>query len=90
MRGYVHAKLLQSCLTLGDPMDCSPPGFFLSMGFSRQGYWSELQCSPPGDLPNPGVKPASLKSPALAGRVFTTSATWEIPNESMFELNSKH
>ena len=33
--------------------------------------------SPPGDLPDPGIEPVSLKSPALAGRSFTTSATWE-------------
>ena len=52
----------------------------LSMGFSRQEYWSGLPCPPPGDLPNPGIKPVSLTSPALAGRFFTTSATWEAPN----------
>ena len=40
----------------------------LSMGFSRQEYWSGLSFPPPGDLPNPGIKPASLMSPALAGR----------------------
>ena len=34
-----------------------------SMGFSRQAYWSGLPCLPPGDLPNPGIKPASLMSP---------------------------
>ena len=44
------------------------------MGFSRQEYWSGLLCPPPGDLPNPGIK---LESPALVGRFFTTSATWE-------------
>ena len=49
----------------------------LSMGFSRQECWNELPCSPPGDLPDPGIKPTSLMSPALAGRFFTTSATWE-------------
>ena len=49
----------------------------LSMGFSRQGYWSGLPCPPPGDLPSPGIKPTSLKSPALAGGFFTTGATWE-------------
>ena len=38
----------------------------LSMEFSRQEYWDELPCPPPGDLPNPGIKPASLMSPALA------------------------
>ena len=51
----------------------------LSMGFSRQEYGSGLPCRPPGDLPNPGIEPASLASPALAGRFFTTSATWEGP-----------
>ena len=44
----------------------------LSMEFSRQEYWSGLPCPPPGDLPNPGIKPASLASSALAGRSFTT------------------
>ena len=49
----------------------------LSMGFSRQESWSGLPCPLAGNLPNPGVKPASLMSPALAGSFFTTSATWE-------------
>ena len=39
----------------------------LSMGFSRQEYWSGLPCPPPGDLPDPGIEPTSLMSPALAG-----------------------
>ena len=45
----------------------------LSMRFSRQGYWSGLPCPPPGDLPDPGIKPISLLSPALTGRFFTTA-----------------
>ena len=49
------------------------------MGFSRQGYWSGLPFPPPGDLPNPGIEPTSLLSPALASMFFTTSATWEAP-----------
>ena len=49
----------------------------LSLGFSRQEYWSVLPCPSPGDLPNPGIKPVTLMSPALAGRFFTTSTTWE-------------
>ena len=49
----------------------------LSMGFSRQEYWSELPWAPPGDLPNPGIEPMSLMSPAMAGGFFTTSSTWE-------------
>ena len=44
----------------------------LSMGFSRQEYWSGLPFPPPGDLPNPGTEPMSLTSPALTGRFFTT------------------
>ena len=47
----------------------------LSMGFSRQEYWSGLPCPPPGDLPNPGIEPVS---PALAGGFFTTTTTWEV------------
>ena len=47
------------------------------MGFSRRGYWDGLPCLPPGDLPNPGIEPESLMSPALAGGFFTASATWE-------------
>ena len=51
----------------------------LSMGFSRQEYWGWLPFSPPGDLPDLGIKPVSLTSPASAGRFFTSSATWEAP-----------
>ena len=55
----------------------------LSMGFPRQEYWSGLSFPPPGDLPDPGMEPASLMSPALAGGFFfTTSATWEAPPKS--------
>ena len=71
------------CPTLCNPMDyiaCQAP---LSMGFFRQEYWnglpeywSGLLCPPPEDLPNPGMEPMSLMSPALV-RFFTTSATWE-------------
>ena len=53
---------------------CQSP---LSMGFSRQEYWRGLPFPPPGNLPDPGIKPMSLMSPALAGRFFTTIATWE-------------
>ena len=49
----------------------------LSMGFSRQEYWGGLPCPSPGDLPDSGIEPASPASPALAGRLFTASATWE-------------
>ena len=46
------------------------------MKFSRQEYWSRLPLPIPGDRPDPGIKPVSLASPAVAGRFFSTSATW--------------
>ena len=49
----------------------------LSMGFSTQEYWGGLPCPPPGDLPDPGIEPTVLMSPAMRGRFFTTSAAWE-------------
>ena len=52
----------------------------LSMGFSRQEYWSGLQCPPPEDLLNPGFEPMSVMSPALAGEFFTTNTSWEAPS----------
>ena len=55
-------------------MDCQAP---LSTGFFRQEYWSGFSCSPPGYLPDSGIKPMSLMSPALAGRLFTSRVTWE-------------
>ena len=49
----------------------------LSVGFSRQEYWSGLPFPSPGHLPDPGIKPTSLKSPALAVGFFTTSTICE-------------
>ena len=49
----------------------------LSMGLSRQEYWSGLPFPTPGDLRDPGMNPPSLASPALADELFTTSTTWE-------------
>ena len=50
------------------------------MEFARQEYWSGLPCH---DLPDPGIKPTALMSPALAGGFFTTSTTWEAPVGTM-------
>ena len=82
------AKYLQLVLTLCDPVDHGPP--LLYMGFSRQEYWSGLPCPPPGDLPNPGMEPASLASlasPAFPGRFFTTSATWEAHYDQIVNIH---
>ena len=59
----------------------------LSMGFSRQEYRSGLPCPPPGAVPNPWIKPMS---PALAGRFFTTSNTWEALKMGMHYFNEIH
>ena len=50
----------------------------LSMKLSRQEYWSGLPCPPPGDLPDPGIKPGSFTSPVLAGGFFATSTPWKV------------
>ena len=54
-------EVTQSCPTLCNPMDCSYQAP-LSMGFSRQEYWSGVPSPSPGDLPDPGIEPGS---PAL-------------------------
>ena len=58
----------------------------LSTGFSRQEYWSGLPCPSPGDLPNPGMEPASLASSALAGKFFTTSPNGEALDKGCINL----
>ena len=64
-------SITQSYPTLSDPwtIACQAP---LPMGFSRPEYWSRLSFPTPGHLPNPGIKPTSLASPALADGLFTT------------------
>ena len=62
---------------------CQAP---LSMEFSRQEYWSGMPFPTPGDLPDSGIEPVSLMCPALAGRFFTTSVTWEVRERPSFIL----
>ena len=69
-----------------NPMYCSPPGS--SVHGSLQARVLEWLPFPlPGDLPNPGIEPVSLTSPALAGRLFTTSAIWEAYIFKFYNLN---
>ena len=67
---YTHTKSLQLCQTLCSPVDCSPSGSSIH-GIPQARI---TECPPLGDLPDPGTKPMSLRSPALAGELFTTSA----------------
>ena len=75
------AKSLRSCPPLCDPMDRSP-------WILRQEYWSRLPFPPPGDLPDPGIKPC-LTSAALARGLFTTSTTWEAHFAKQPTLNKR-
>ena len=72
---FSHVQLFAILWTV----TCQAP---LSMGFSRQEYWSGLPCPPPGDLSKPGIKPRSPVSPAFVG-FFTTNATWEAPSRTL-------
>ena len=64
LRVLCCVQLLQLCLTLCDAMDYSPPGSSVH-GILRQEYWSGLLCSPPGDLPDPGIELISPASPSF-------------------------
>ena len=75
----------QSCLTPYSPMDYSQAP--LSMGLSRLEYWSELPFPPPGDLPNPGIKPMSSVVRVLAGIFFTTEPPGKPCGPNDFILN---
>ena len=75
---YIHSMLrCFTCVQLFVILwieTCQAP---LSMGFSRQEYWSGLPCPPPWALPDPTIEPVSLTFSELAGRFFYTSATWD-------------
>ena len=68
--------VIQSCPSLCDPMAYSLPGFSVH-GVLQTRILELFLCPPSGDLPDPGIEPASLMPPALADGLFTTSATWE-------------
>ena len=66
-------------------MDQRLPGSSVH-GILQAKYWSGLPCPPAWDLPDSGIEPLPLRSPALAGRVSTTSTSWEAPHQA--ELHS--
>ena len=72
----VKVLVVQSCLTLCYPMDCNLPGSSVH-GILRQEYWSGLPVPSPVDLSDPGIE---SRSPALAGRFFTTDPPGKPPN----------
>ena len=69
------------------PMDCSRPGSSVHGIFQARIPEWVFSFPSPGDLPDPGIEPASLASPTLASRFFTISATWEAPNQACLVVN---
>ena len=70
MKSLSHVRLLVTLWTVARQAP-------LSLGFSGQEYWSGSPSPPPGDLPDPGIEPMPLMSPAFAGGFFTISTSWE-------------
>ena len=87
---YLHSviSVVSHSLRPYGTVACQAP---LSLGFSRQEYWSGLPFPSPGDLPDPGIELVSLVSPALASGFFMTSATWEACyyKAPQFNINKK-
>ena len=75
----IWSSVTQSCLSLRGPMECASQAP-LPVKLSMQEYWSRLSFPPPGNLPNPGMESASLASPALSGRFFTTTSPGKPPS----------
>ena len=84
----VRTRTLSYVLLFVTPwtVDCQAP---LSMEFYRQEHWSGLPFPPPGDLPNLGIEPMSLVSPALAGGFFTTSPTGKAAMGNCYSMGKK-
>ena len=84
----IHVCMLTrfSCVPLFATLWTVARQALLSMRFSRREHWSGLPCLSSGDLPNLGIEPTSLRSPALAGGFFITSATWEAPYIYIYAL----
>ena len=79
----MHAKLLELCLTLCDPMDCRSLAGSSVHGISQAIILQWIAISFPEDLPDPGIEHKSLKYPTLARAFFTPNAPWEaiLPKE---------
>ena len=78
-----------SCVQLHATLQTGAHQTPLSMGFSRREYWNLLPCPPPGDLPDPGVKPASLRSPVLAGGLYHQRHQESTINQVYFNFKKK-
>ena len=89
MSACVHAKSLQLCLTLCDPMDCSPSGSSIH-GILQARILKWVAMPPLEDLPDPGTKPKCLMSPTLTGGFFITAPPGKPPvmyNQQFIQCN---
>ena len=81
----LSGSVMSNSLTLWNVSYQAP----LSIGFSRKEHWSGFPFPTPGDLPDPGIKPSFLASPALSGRFFTTVPTGKpLTHEFFFPINT--
>ena len=78
---FSHVRLFETQWTVA----CQAP---LSMGFSRQEYWSGLTCLPPGNLPDLGIEPLSFWSSCTATRFFTTESPEKPINKYIYVYTS--
>ena len=84
----MRAKLLQLCPTLVTTWTVALQAP-LSVGILQARMLAWLPVPPPGCFPDPGIKPVSLMSPALAGGLFTTGTNWEAPKNSHITIITK-
>ena len=86
---WLHAKSLQSCGTVCNAMNCSPPNSPVH-GIFQAGILEWVGTPSSRGYPHPGTEPASLTSPALADRFFITNATWEAPTIVILRRNTTY
>ena len=80
---FSRVQLFLTLWTIAHSMDCRPLGSSVHE-ILQASILKWVALPPPGTLPDPGIEPASLMSPALAGGFFTTGATWEAPSSFCF------
>ena len=82
-----YCLVAKLCLILLCPLWTAASQVPQSMGFSRQESWSGLPFLSPGNIPDPGIEPMSLVSPALAGGFFTTVLSWKPKQWNDWKIN---
>ena len=87
---YIYIYAVLSCLVMSDslqPHGLQPARFLCPREFSRQEFLSGLPCPPPGDLPNPGIKP---RFPVLQADFFPSEPLGKSKNTGVGSLSLLH